>query len=380
MRFASYHPGDLPRPEERLRVLILEEGPTLNCNIFRGATDHNYDVLDCDAGHTNPAAFRKKWKEVEQAIDRRSYDVAVVTERKYCFWRRGTGPASALWRWGKAWLRQPWRIAHLQVPAALTRAQIPWALVDRNDQVLLNEGSHRFFRDCTAFFVRELLTNRFEIFQAYRRGEPGCRLWPGGPRTEYPLKKIRPISLGLQVPEEKFRGLPTEKKYDLFFCGTTDMRTPRVSALEEIRASAAREGWNLKLVDRMPQDEFLRTCAESWLVLSPSGNGWDCWRHTEVLMAGSVPLINYPWIERYAPLRDGEHVLLYSPEQGHLTQVVRQALSDREKLRQMAAAGREHVLRYHTYQALRDYLLAETLQMTAGAAGKPKPASPMTRP
>jgi len=179
------------------------------------------------------------------------------------------------------------------------------------------------------------------------------------------LKKIRPISLGLQVPEEKFRGLPTEKKYDLFFCGTTDMRTPRVSALEEIRASAAREGWNLKLVDRMPQDEFLRTCAESWLVLSPSGNGWDCWRHTEVLMAGSVPLINYPWIERYAPLRDGEHVLLYSPEQGHLTQVVRQALSDREKLRQMAAAGREHVLRYHTYQALRDYLLAETLQMGA---------------
>ena len=52
-----------------------------------------------------------------------------------------------------------------------------------------------FFRDCTAFFVRELLTNRFEIFHAYRRGEPGvpvvAAMWP---RTEYPLKKIRPIS------------------------------------------------------------------------------------------------------------------------------------------------------------------------------------------
>jgi hypothetical protein len=31
----------------------------------------------------------------------------------------------------------------------------------------------------------------------------------------------------------------------------------------------------------------------------------------------------------------------------------------------MAQAGREHVCRYHTYQALRDYLLAETLQMGA---------------
>ena len=363
MRFASYHPRAFDRPNRRLRVLVVEEGTSLNCNIFRGATDHDYDILDCDAAQSDPASFRRKWREVQRKIAHHAYDLAVVTERKYAFWRRGAGPVSGLWRLAKAWLTHPWRVAHLAVPRALTTAGIPWALVDRNDQVLLNEGSHMFFRDCTAFFVRELLTNRFEIFQAYRRGEPGCRLCPIGPRTEYPLKKIRPISLGLQVPEEKFRGLHVEKKHDIFFCGTTDMRTPRVSALEEIRASAEREGWKLKLVERMPQDEFLKTCAESWLVLSPSGNGWDCWRHTEVLMAGSVPLINYPWIERYAPLRDKEHVLLYSPEQGHLTQVIRSALADREGLRRMVQAGREHVLLYHTYQALRDYLLVETLRM-----------------
>ena len=369
MRFASYHPGELRRPDARLKVLILEEGPTLNCNIFRGATDHDYEVLDCDPNQTDPASFRRKWREVHRKISHQAYDVAVVTERKYCFWRTGTGPVSGLWRLAKAWLTQPWRVAHLAVQRALTKAGIPWALVDRNDQVLLNEGSHMFFRDCTAFFVRELLTNRYEIFQAYRRGESGCRLWPGGPRTEYPLKKTRPISLGLQVPEEKFRGLHVEKKHDIFFCGTTDMRTPRISALEEIRASAEREGWKLKLVERMPQDEFLRTCAESWLVLSPSGNGWDCWRHTEVLMAGSVPLINYPWIERHAPLRDKEHVLLYSPEQWHLTHVIRSAMADREGLGQMVQAGREHVLLYHTYQALRDYLLTETLHMAGKNTG-----------
>jgi ABC-type multidrug transport system fused ATPase/permease subunit len=37
--------------------------------------------------------------------------------------------------------------------------------------------------------------------------------------------------------------------------------------------------------------------------------------------------------------------------------------ADREGLCRMAQAGREHVLRYHTYQALRDYLLTETLDM-----------------
>ena len=86
-------------------------------------------------------------------------------------------------------------------------------------------------------------------------------------------------------------------------------------------------------------------------------------------MAGSVPLINYPWIERHAPLRDKEHVLHYSPEQGHLTHVIRSAMADREGLGQMVQAGREHVLLYHTYQALRDYLLTETLHMAGKNTG-----------
>jgi hypothetical protein len=370
MHFASYHPRTFERPHRRLKVLVVEEGASLNCNIFRGAEDHDYEILDCGADQKNSGSFRKKWRKVHAAIQERAYDVAVVTERKHCFWRKGAGPASAVWRWTKAWLGEPWRAAHLLVPRQLTRAGIPWALVDRNDQVLLNEGSHLFFRDCTTFFVRELLTNRYEIFQAYRRGEPGCRLWPRGPRTEYPLDKIRPISLGLQVPEEKFQKLPREKKHDIFFCGLMDLRTPRISALEEVQESAAREGWKLKLADRVPQDEFLKTCAESWLVLSPSGNGWDCWRHSEVLMAGAVPLINYPWIERYAPLRDREHVFFYSPEKGHLSEVIRKALADRGALRTMALAGAEHVRQYHTYQALRDYLLSETLRMAISPEGK----------
>jgi len=252
---------------------------------------------------------------------------------------------------------------------ALTRRGIPWALVDRNDQSLPREGNHLFFRDCTAFFVRELLANRYEIFPSYRRGEPGCRLWPRGEWVEYPVDKIRPISLGLQYPEKHFAGLPTEKTHEIFFCGTTQLRFPRISAVAELEKVASVKGWRFLRVERIEAGKFLRLCAQSWLVLSPSGNGWDCWRHTEALMAGSVPLINYPWIERYAPLRDGEHVLFYSPEQGHLTEVIRTALASKERLREISRRGRAHVLAYHTYPALRDYLLGETLRMHALKGG-----------
>ena len=76
---------------------MVEEGTSLNCNIFRGATDHDYDILDCDAAQSDPASFRRKWREVQRKIAlSKLIDLAVVTERKYRFLakrrRTGLGP------------------------------------------------------------------------------------------------------------------------------------------------------------------------------------------------------------------------------------------------------------------------------------------------
>jgi hypothetical protein len=103
------------------------------------------------------------------------------------------------------------------------------------------------------------------------------------------------------------------------------------------------------------------------LCLSPSGNGWDCFRHYEAAAAGSVPVMNYPWIERYAPLQDGRHCLFYSVERGSLTEVVRRALAQRETLRGISQAAAERVHRHHTYPALRNYVIQETLGARGGA-------------
>ena len=108
---------------------------------------------------------------------------------------------------------------------------------------------------------------------------------------------------------------------------------------------------------RLPQAEFYRRMASAWLTWSPAGFGWDCHRHYEAAQCLTVPLINYPTIVRYAPLEDGKHAIYYAPEPGGLTRAVLAALSNRDRLRDVAIAAREHVLAHHTHRARCDAVL-----------------------
>ena len=107
----------------------------------------------------------------------------------------------------------------------------------------------------------------------------------------------------------------------------------------------------------MPPAEFFRICAQSWLIWSPEGQGWDCHRHYEALMLGSVPVINQPTIERHQPLIHGEHCLYYRTEPGGLTEAVTRALADRPALARISAQGRTHVLQHHTHGQLARHVL-----------------------
>lgn len=337
----------------------------MNAEFFRGAAEHDVDRLDCGPEADADGPFRFRWKEVIRRIRRKEYDLAVVTDRKHCFWKPGAGVISGLVRFGKAALIEPRRLAHLQIPRELSKVGIPWSLLERNDQCLIREGNHLLFHLAKRVFVRELLQNRFEIFQAYREGNNQMRLWPkafrAGPRVPLAIEKIRPISLGWR-PKSILAEPAAEKAHDIIFCGQEAMRTPRMAAVSELKESARQAGWKFFCPEKLSQEEFHRECARAWLCLSPSGNGWDCYRHYEALLTGSVPLINYPWIERYAPLEDGRHCLFYSVERGHLTEVVKKALNNKNLLRSMADQGAERVCKYHSHRALRNYVIHETLR------------------
>jgi glycosyltransferase involved in cell wall biosynthesis len=97
----------------------------------------------------------------------------------------------------------------------------------------------------------------------------------------------------------------------------------------------------------------------SW---APEGYGHETFRAYEASVCGSVPIINYPSIDRYKPLRDGEHCFYYDTEAGGLTRAIKAGLSDRVKLAGMARSARAFVKAEHTLSAVAQHIVQETLQ------------------
>jgi hypothetical protein len=171
-----------------------------------------------------------------------------------------------------------------------------------------------------------------------------------------------PISLGLPEAINLDFPFPSEKKWDLFFAGDLHEKVIRQRLALEARAFAEKHRCNFLICDRMNPAEYHKALTESHLCLSPPGMGWDCFRHYEAMLAGSVPLMTYPTILQYQAPIHGKHCFYFAPEPGGLTRSLEHALSLKAQLPQMAEAGRKLVLQHHTIPKLRDYVISETLK------------------
>ena len=163
-----------------------------------------------------------------------------------------------------------------------------------------------------------------------------------------------PISISTGATTEP---VSEPKTTDVFFAGdvspNSSIRTEGLRELLALRDEGIVVDWPEQ---RITHAEFTKRLAGAWLSWSPSGYGWDCYRHYESGLLGTVAMINFPTIRRHAPLEHGKHCLYYAPEPGGLATAVRNALADKAKLEQMAAAARQHVLDHHTARARVEYV------------------------
>ena len=205
-------------------------------------------------------------------------------------------------------------------------------------------------RRATRYFKRELPQNTWNV---YLRVQP-----PHGEfndLTRHPgyrphLGKFAPLSLGVSAEkvqriEAIVAGLPDgEKTLDVFYAGPLYHSSVRASGFRQLE-ELGRRGFRVDASEGgLPFEEFVRRMCRAWLVWSPEGQGWDCYRHYEAAVAGSVPLMNYPSIRRHRPLSHGVHCVLYAVEGDDLCRQAELALGDRAALRRMAGAARTHVL------------------------------------
>ncbi len=276
--------------------------------------------------------------------------------------------------WIKNYANLVWEVS--RHPNLLTGGRFPYARVgsrlaglDMADRPVVDNRWFPILDCCVCFFKRELPQNPCNAFlyTTVRTEDNGNVLVSETFRRR--MKKLRPISLGID-PEicHQFAALDVPKKTDVFFAGDVENKPNRRAGLRQLERLAA-EGLVIDIVrDRIPREEFMRRCAQSYIVWSPEGLGWECLRHYEAALVGSVPLIQSPAIQRYRPLAEDEHALYYYIEGDHLATRLRQALQNRDRLIEMGHAARQHVLRWHTHEALGRYVIEETRRTLAAAA------------
>jgi hypothetical protein len=297
----------------------------------------------------------KLWRQVARG----EYDLIVLSSLKKVLWH----PDLPLFRNLSSLLK------HLLCPPSLgpylvawlaRRHGIPAVAHDRDDTMLISAANFYFFPRIRCFFKRELPQNQWHVFLSTTSRNGDASNIRRQPFFRDALTKVRAFPLNVGPPVYEFPPVTAaQKTADIFYCGDNPKTTVRSEGVK-VLARLADFGIRVDLpTERLPQEEFYRRMAAAWLVWSPEGSGWECSRHAETLVHGSVPVINYPTIYRYKPLVDGAHAFYYGCEEDHLIQVVRKALEDKAALLRMVEAGRAHLQQHYTAPRIADYVLRE---------------------
>ncbi len=249
----------------------------------------------------------------------------------------------------------------------------PVAVLDMEDPAIIDRSNAFLMDKATVYFKRELPADHWLAFTGTMHWRVPTPRFRTNPRNRARIAKLRPITLGIPYSLAN-RPAPVplsgpEKTVDVFFAGRrTDSSSLRERGVNELLALRS-EGFVVDVAEEpLPLDEYLERCRRSWIVWSPSGYGWQCFRTYEAGFCGSVPLISRPTIEQFRPLIEGVQALYYEVEPGGLSQAIRAALADRDRLLAIAAAAREHVLVWHTHETLARYVVETTLQMARAGA------------
>jgi hypothetical protein len=270
----------------------------------------------------------------------------------------------------KGWLRNLINVTGklLREPRLLVAGRFPYASVptplaglDCECCPIIDNRRFRELDRAVCYFKRDLPQNPCNTFlYTHPKVECSGNVLRTAPFSRW-VPKLRPISLGISdALAARLALLEAPKKTDVFFAGDVSLRPNRMSGIRQLERLKA-EGFKIDIAtERLPHEEFTRRCAEAYLVWSPEGFGWDCYRHYEVGAAGSVPLLQTSPITGYAPFRDHEQTIYYQVEGDDLAGRVRQALQNRARLIEVGRAARAHVLKWHTHLALSRYVIAET--------------------
>jgi len=342
-----------------MRILELSDEDFFRRTLPKGEVDFFY-VGGSPRKYEDCRMTRAAFRQVRAELETGRYDLIACSVNPLPLWRAERGVLRNVAQLAGRFVRRPHSLTLSRLPS-LNRAGVPVLVYNRKDAPILPRQNFVLLQHCTRFFIRELPQNNWNLFLfTSSKSEDVVNITKQAIFKDN-IGKIRPMPLGFEIPLDDYLPFAETKTSDVFYAGRNHSSTVRSKGLTQIE-ELRKLGYRVDIPDApLPREEFLRRCAAAHIVWSPEGLGWDCHRHYEALLVGSVPLINTPTIERYHPLEHGKHCLYYSIEGTSLVDTVREALKKPELLREISRQGREHILHWHRHEAVVRYMIEETL-------------------
>jgi len=362
-----------PQPERSPRILEIGPTPFLHA-AFPESTDFYSTWLDettANASEGRRIVTMRELPGLARRLRDRSYDIVAVHALPYSPWSPDA-LVRAIFR--RSALRGSIPLVR-QFGHQLLRGTVgaPIAIVDFEDSAVIDRANAFLWDKAAAYFKRELPADHWQVFSGTFHRRLPTRRFREVESNDRRIKKLAPIALGIEVGAEErsahVMDAKNQKVIDVFFAGrirgSSTVRSRGMQELEALRE----EGYTIDVPDEpVSKEEFFARCARAWIVWSPAGYGWQCFRTWEAALCGSVPLTNRPVIEQYRPLAEGEHALYYDVEPGGLSHAIKSALADKNRLLAMADASRAYVLQHHSRKAIARYVVETTLQRAPGSA------------
>lgn len=248
------------------------------------------------------------------------------------------------------------RLLFVQVAKQCRKRKIPVAIIDKTDFITIHPDDRIMLELSDLYFKRELAVNKINSFERIFRGVCIGQI-EHHPFFQAAVKKLRPISLGIgDISVSPIQ----EKEYDFFYAGDPkliEQRTQVKEALEKLKEEGFRVLVPSEFISRQ---EYEKALSKSWFCPSPMGCGWDCYRHYEIIAAGSIPILYQPSIIPYAPIGEFNNTGLTVNLEENLTEQLKSFLKLPEKERiNMINAGISHIKNYHTNHSQGNYISKE---------------------
>ncbi len=203
----------------------------------------------------------------------------------------------------------------------------PIVVIDDTDESFLWPRDFELFMNCVIYFKREM---PFDKFMCFRLFEEKLNKQQKIDLTQ----KLRPIWISYDMESlSAFTDIDTLVPYEKrdidisFFCNI-HMSHNRIEILPLLDALGKKYNVVTTESGKFAKSEFYDHLKRTKIGISLEGRAWDCPKHYELMLCGTLLLVSRPTIELAIDLKDGENCVFIDNKLQNLESLVNSYLAD----------------------------------------------------